>query len=185
MKQEIGIFIICINPLPSLVLLSFANHALQLYFGHNNYIEHCSRISARNRARERVQSYLIQKYRTSYPSVTIICGTRSSVIVNDPLYPLGIFNTCMLNGFSQSYKLDDSISNLLGCCLVGGMFHFYSYFNRTLCKQTLKTRYRLILGLHYLHMSHKNLFNHLNGLYITLNVCPFIISRSVKGRKQH
>ena len=64
--------------------------------------------------------------------------------------------------------------------LLGGMLHFYSYFNRTLCKQTLKTRYRLILGLHYLHMSHKNLFNHLNGLYITLNVCPFIISRYVK-----
>ena len=41
------------------------------------------------------------------------------------------------------------------------IFHFYSNFNRTFCKQTVDTLirgrvlYRLILGIHCLPMSHK------------------------------
>ena len=63
----------------------------------------------------------------------------------------------MLNRFSHHHQLDEFISNF---GVVGGIFHFYSYCNRTLCKQTLDTLIKRLpaasdLGLQCLHMFHK------------------------------
>ena len=43
------------------------------------------------------------------------------------------------NGISNSYQLDQSISVLR---ILGGIFHFYSNFNLSLCKQTVETLIR-------------------------------------------
>ena len=46
------------------------------------------------------------------------------------------FNPFMPNGIFQRYQLKQFISVLRD---VGGIFHFYSNFNRKLCKQTVET----------------------------------------------
>ena len=64
-----------------------------------------------------------------------------------------LVNPFMPYGFSHLYQLDESISNL---GLFGGIFHFYSNFDRTFCKETVEN---LIAAsdpvLHCLPMSHK------------------------------
>ena len=45
----------------------------------------------------------------------------------------------MPNGFSNLYQLDEFIYNFR---VVSGIFHFYSNFNRTFCKQTVETLIR-------------------------------------------
>ena len=48
-------------------------------------------------------------------------------------------NPFMVNGTSHRYQLEHSISLLRD---VGGIFHFYSNFNRTFCNQTVETLIR-------------------------------------------
>ena len=59
------------------------------------------------------------------------------------LHFLGLytFNSFMPNGFPHLYQLDKSFSNIR---VVGGgdTFHLYSNFDRTFCKQTVKTLIR-------------------------------------------
>ena len=72
--------------------------------------------------------------------------------------------------------------------LLGGIFHFYSNFKRTLCKQTVETRSAASdLGLHCLPMSHKKdvrliWFKQQVLMYLQymVNVCTFS-TRTIKG----
>ena len=49
------------------------------------------------------------------------------------------FNSFMPNGISHRFQMKQPIS-VLG--MLGGIFHFYSNFNRKLCKQTVGTLIR-------------------------------------------
>ena len=74
-------------------------------------------------------------------------------------------NPFMLNGISRRYQLEQSISVLRDVRWY--FFHFYSNFNRKLCKQTVETPHQTLrsvasdLGLYYLPMSHKKDTRHI------------------------
>ena len=51
------------------------------------------------------------------------------------------FNPFMTNGIAHPYQLEQSIS-VLRDVMFGGIFHFYSSFDRKLCKQTVESLIR-------------------------------------------
>ena len=75
------------------------------------------------------------------------------------------FNPFMQNGISHCYQLEQSISVLR---MVGGIFHFYSYFNRKVCKQKVETVIRRPILWHLI-------------CFCTICICPTKRTQGIYG----